>query len=85
VIGVGRKTFSQEEFREYVAIETKTFIKQDEVFSQFLSKIHYACVELTKYESYVNLQEKIDSFWTENTQIVFYLAISPEFFLDFIQ
>ena len=64
--------------------ETNPFIQKESDFLNFLEKVNYTKVELDKADDYINLKNDIQKLRKDNTQVVFYLAISPEHFTNFI-
>ena len=84
IIWVWRRVFDASEFRSYVQKETEEFIHQGDDFSVFLQKINYSEVELGEQTDYVKLQNDIQRLQKKDSQIIFYLAISPDYFYAFV-
>jgi len=84
IIGVGRKAFDRQGFIEYVDRETADFIEKREDFIDFLETIHYSQVELSNGDDYASLKSDIQKLQKEDSQVVFYLSISPEYFASFV-
>ncbi|MFA5917902.1 MAG: glucose-6-phosphate dehydrogenase [Candidatus Gracilibacteria bacterium] len=84
IIGVGRRDFLDNEFRNYIKQETSEFIKQKSNFVDFLKKINYSKVELNEQDDYKTLKNDIAKLQKSNSQVVFYLSIAPEFFTNFV-
>lgn len=84
IIAVGRRDFSNIEFQNYIDLETEEFIEKDEDFSLFLKNINYSKVELTKSEDYSKLRQDISKYEKNDTRVIFYLSISPEYFDAFV-
>jgi len=84
IIWVWRRAFDASEFRTYVQNETEEFIQQGDDFSVFLQKIQYSEVELEKQEDYLTLQTSIEKLQKKDSQVIFYLAISPSYFYAFV-
>ncbi|MEI6426168.1 MAG: glucose-6-phosphate dehydrogenase [Candidatus Absconditabacteria bacterium] len=84
IIGVGRRSFDLAEFRNYVQTETTEFIDQGSNFPDFLKKIRYSQVELDKPSDYFSLQKDIQNIQKPDSQVIFYLAISPAHFYNFV-
>ncbi|RXT13555.1 glucose-6-phosphate dehydrogenase [Ammoniphilus sp. CFH 90114] len=87
VIGVARKDWTNEMFREHVWQSLKQFGRykedQEETWEQFSKHLDYVSVDLQNSESYaklrVSLTEAEARFMIPGNR-VFYLAISPELF-----
>ncbi len=84
IIWVGRKSFDASSFRSYVQTETAEFIDQGANFPDFLKTITYSQVELDRADDYLKLQNDIQKLQQADSQIIFYLAISPDYFHAFI-
>ncbi len=84
IIAVGRRDFSNEEFIQYIDTETSDFIEKEADFKAFLNTITYSKVELTKSEDYSKLRGDINKYEKKETQVIFYLSISPEYFDAFV-
>lgn len=84
IVGVGRKNFDKRGFIEYVDRETADFIEKREDFIDFLETIHYSRVELDNGDDYASLRSDIQKLQKEDSQVVFYLSISPEYFSSFV-
>ena len=84
IIWVWRRDFLNDSFRDYIKSETKEFIKQENDFDDFLSKLNYSKVELSSENDYINLKNDIEKLQKKDSQVIFYLSISPEFFTNFV-
>lgn len=84
IIGVGRRDFDKRSFIEYIDRETGDFIEKKEDFIHFLETIHYSRVELDRSEDYSTLKNDIRKLQKADSQVVFYLSISPEYFPAFV-
>ncbi len=84
IIAVGRKDFTNDDFRKYLEIETKEFIKKDNTFLKFIKNINYSKVEINNWTDYSELKKDINKLQKNNSQIIFYLSISPEYFNSFV-
>ncbi len=89
VIGVARKEWSNETFRDHVFHSLKEFGRfradKQSLWEAFAEKLSYVSVDLQNAESYIKLKESLTE--TEQRNLlpgnrVFYLAISPELFGD---
>jgi len=84
IIWIWRKNFQENQFfQEYVNQETDLFIKKDKSFFEYLKTISYVQVEIDKKETYLNLENKIKKYKTDN--IIIYLSIWYELFPVFIE
>lgn len=84
IIAVGRRDFDKQGFMQYIDQETTEFIKKKPDFSSFLSTIQYSKVELNKSDDYANLKTDIEKLQRADSQVIFYLSISPEHFSGFV-
>ena len=84
IISVGRRDFDMVEFRNYIQKETSEFMTQTAEFDSFLQKITYSKVELKDQEDYKKLEQDIKRIAKPDSQVIFYLAISPDYFYDFV-
>lgn len=85
IIWIGRRDFNSEDFREFIDIETQKFIEKKDDFKNFLEKVLYSKLELHNPSDYLDLKKDIEKLQKKDSQIIFYLAISPEYFDNFIQ
>lgn len=84
IIGVGRREFTDEEFIGYAKEETGPFIEERSAFDDFFRTVRYSRVELNQKNDYLKLKNDIERLKRPDSQIIFYLSISPEFFSSFI-
>lgn len=80
IIWVWRKDFLNKDFLEYLKLETLEFLDQGEWFNDFLETIIYEKIEVSEIKWYKNLKIKIDFISNKNTQVIYYMSISPIFF-----
>lgn len=84
VVAVGRRDFGHRDFQEYIDRETDGFIEKREDFPRFLETVRYSRVEINNSSDYAQLRDSIRSLEREDSQVVFYLSISPEHFAGFV-
>lgn len=84
IIAVGRRDYNKKEFQKYIDNETNEFIEKETDFSNFLDTISYSKVELTNPNDYSNLKNDIKKIQKIDSQVIFYLSISPEYFDNFV-
>ncbi len=86
VVALGRKHFSDDEFRNYVweSLAQSSRLRasfHDEVRTNFLEKISYHAMDATLEDDYHFFQPSIDEFIKKNgkeaSRIVFFLAVPP--------
>ncbi|RKD27051.1 glucose-6-phosphate dehydrogenase [Ammoniphilus oxalaticus] len=87
IIGVARRDFSQETFREFVLQALKEFggyqAHDEQQWNSFCAHLNYAQVNLTEAEHYEKLREVVEQRESEKDipqNRAFYLAIAPELF-----
>ena len=86
IIGIDRKSFEQEAFRNRLHEGVNEFSRrgraEDESWKQFSKFFKYFALDFTVRESYLKLTEELKSQeknWNEETENVFYLATAPSF------
>ena len=84
ILWVGRRTFSKQDFIDYIQEETNDFIEDKTDFDDFLKTITYTKVEINEKNDYLQLQHDIEKLKKPDSQIIIYLSISPEHFPHFI-
>jgi glucose-6-phosphate 1-dehydrogenase len=83
VVGVGRRPWTNEEFRHNVSDSIQTSIKETKDLDDFTSHFHYHPFDVTNPSSYLELNDlltKLDSTYQTEGNRIFYLAMAPEFF-----
>jgi glucose-6-phosphate 1-dehydrogenase len=83
VVGVARRTLSNEEFQLRVKESVKEIGETDADIDEFVSKFYYHSHDVTDSSSYLalgKLSEDLDSHYGLNGNRIFYLAMAPEFF-----
>jgi glucose-6-phosphate 1-dehydrogenase len=83
VIGVARRTLSNDEFQQSVKDSIVTALGRDKNVEEFISHFYYRSHDVTDSSSYVSLKKFADQI-DENYKLagnrIFYLAMAPEFF-----
>ena len=81
IIGIGRKEFSDESFRESNKEILDSF-ENKEFVSEFNENLFYHQLSYTDKESYLHLRERVDQIKKEkkDLQVIYYLAIPPQLF-----
>ena len=81
ILGVGRRDSSDAELKDKVKEALETFVAKEylnsETVLRFLERLHYCTCDLSKEESYKDLNSRIKDW---KTPTAFYLAISPSLF-----
>ncbi|WP_110927514.1 glucose-6-phosphate dehydrogenase [Bacillus massiliglaciei] len=83
VIGVARRSLTNEQFQENVKESVLTFGNGEEDVEEFISHFHYHSHDVSSSESYSQLKvlaESIDNQYSLEGNRIFYLAMAPEFF-----
>lgn len=86
IIGLGRKDFTSESFREYVKENILEFSRQtfkEENLNRFLQLIHYSVLNVDNKEDYQKLLKTVEKLETEKNieqNRMFYLSVAPDFF-----
>ena len=88
IVGTSRSGFSDEEFRIRLLEGIKKFSPesfQQESWNVFSQMIHYVSGDLTDPKHYNDLAGKMDSLEKGPANRLYYLAISPEFYLPAVE
>jgi glucose-6-phosphate 1-dehydrogenase len=83
VVGVARRSLSNEEFRSYVKQSVEDSTKQELKSDTFISHFYYHSLDVTNTASYQELKsllERLDETYNVPGNRIFYLAMAPEFF-----
>lgn len=86
IIGLGRKDFTPESFREYVKENIMEFSRQtskEENLDRFLQLIHYSVLNVDNKEDYQKLLTTVEKLEVEKNveqNRMFYLSVAPDFF-----
>ncbi|MGD6815625.1 glucose-6-phosphate dehydrogenase [Metabacillus sp. 84] len=83
VVGVGRRPWSNEEFRQNVNASIESNVPEHEGMEEFLTHFHYHPFDVTNPGSYTELKgllEKLDHTYDIPGNRMFYMAMAPEFF-----
>lgn len=88
IVGTSRSGFSDDEFRASLLAGINKFSPDsfnDQSWSEFSQKIHYQSGDLTDPKHYSDLAKKLDSLEKRPANRIYYLAISPEFYLPAVE
>ncbi|TDL34661.1 glucose-6-phosphate dehydrogenase [Jeotgalibacillus sp. S-D1] len=83
VLGVGRREWSQEQFREHVRSALQNSAHSNDQIELFIEHCVYQSHDVTDSRSYIQLKElanELDENFTLEGNRIFYLAMAPEFF-----
>ncbi|WP_242919838.1 glucose-6-phosphate dehydrogenase [Pontibacter liquoris] len=87
IIGTGRTKLSDEEFREKLLEGINKFSRRGKAdkkdWAQFCHHVFYQISDVQKEETYTELRgriEKLAKDWKQEPQVIYYLAVSPNFF-----
>jgi glucose-6-phosphate 1-dehydrogenase len=83
VVGVGRRPWSNDEFRNNVSDSIQTAMKESKELDDFTSHFYYHPFDVTNPTSYLelnNLLNNLDGTYETEGNRVFFLAMAPEFF-----
>jgi glucose-6-phosphate 1-dehydrogenase len=83
VVGVARRSLSDDEFRNYVKQSIEDSTKQELNNESFISHFYYHSLDVTDTASYQELKsllERLDETYNVPGNRIFYLAMAPEFF-----
>lgn len=83
VIGVARRSLSNEEFQQNVKDSVLTALEKDDNIDEFISHFTYHSHDVTDSGSYTALKKlanQIDEHYNLEGNRIFYLAMAPEFF-----
>ncbi len=83
VIGVARRDWSDEKFKEHVKSSVLNAIGTSENIDEFVSHFYYQSHDVSDSDSYQalkNLATELDERYQTNGNRIFYLAMAPEFF-----
>jgi glucose-6-phosphate 1-dehydrogenase len=87
IIGTGRTKFSEEEYRSTILEDINNFSRSGKAdpaqWEKFCNHIHYQISDLKQKATYEEFGEKIKKYqeeWKTTPTVIFYLAVSPNFF-----
>ncbi|KEZ50912.1 glucose-6-phosphate dehydrogenase [Metabacillus indicus] len=83
VVGVGRRPWTNEEFRSNVSDSIQSSIKQSSELDEFASHFYYHPFDVTNPSSYLELKgmlSELDGKYSIPGNRMFYMAMAPEFF-----
>ncbi len=84
IVWVWRRNFDRQNFIDYVRDESNDFIEDKSEFNNFLDTVSYSKLEIDNKDDYIQLKNDIEKLRKPDSQIIFYLSISPEYFSAFI-
>lgn len=87
IIGTGRTEFTDKKYQEVILDNINEFSRngkvKKEIWSTFETNIQYCPTDITTPKTFENLKktiEKIQNEFGKETQIIYYLAVAPNFF-----
>jgi glucose-6-phosphate 1-dehydrogenase len=83
VVGVGRRPWTNDEFRSNVSDSIQTAMKESKNLDNFTSHFHYHPFDVTNPSSYLELNtllNELDGTYQTEGNRIFFLAMAPEFF-----
>lgn len=87
IIGTGRTEFTDEKYREVLLESVNEFSRngkvKKETWSTFAENVHYCSTDINSPKTFENLKTDIEKYQKEfgrETQIIYYLAVAPNFF-----
>ncbi len=87
IIGTGRTEFTEKKYQEELLHSVNEFSRNGKVKKQewnyFEKNIHYCSVDISVQKTFENLKKEIAKYQKEfgaETQVIYYLAVSPNFF-----
>ncbi|KKB26223.1 glucose-6-phosphate dehydrogenase [Staphylococcus carnosus] len=83
IIGIGRRDYSNDEFRKQVKASIQAYVKDTKHLDQFMEHVFYFKHDVSDEQSYDELLQfsnKLDSEFGLEGNRLFYLAMAPNFF-----
>lgn len=83
IIGIGRRDYNNEQFRDQVKASIQTYVKDTDRIDEFMTHVFYHKTDVSDKESYQSLlqfSERLDSEFALGGNRLFYLAMAPQFF-----
>lgn len=87
IIGTGRTVFTDQKYQEELLSSVNEFSRNGKVkkeeWSEFEKNIHYCSVDISVQKTFETLKTEIEKYQKEfgaETQLIFYLAVAPNFF-----
>ncbi|MFS0880907.1 glucose-6-phosphate dehydrogenase [Metabacillus niabensis] len=83
VVGVGRRPWTNDEFRNNVSDSIQSSLKESKDLNDFTSHFYYHPFDVTNPSSYLELNDllgQLDGTYQTEGNRIFYLAMAPEFF-----
>ena len=85
IVGLGRTSFTNTAFRNYVREVIKEFARRKDqlkkYWPQFVKHIEYTKLDLLQDKSYRSIAARIkkqDKLWSDSSNIVYYLSVAPQ-------
>ncbi|RZJ79835.1 MAG: glucose-6-phosphate dehydrogenase, partial [Flavobacterium sp.] len=87
IIGTGRTSFTDKKYQQEILNSVNQFSRNGKVkkeqWAEFEPNVHYCSVDISEEKTFENLKKEIEKYqkeFEEKTQVVFYLAVAPNFF-----
>ncbi|WP_199141210.1 glucose-6-phosphate dehydrogenase [Pedobacter sp. ASV12] len=87
IIGTGRTEFTDEKYQQELLDSINEFSRNGKVkadqWEKFVVNIHYCPIDITSQKTFEDLKENIEKYkgeFGEDTQVIYYLAVAPNFF-----
>ncbi|GGB05195.1 glucose-6-phosphate dehydrogenase [Macrococcus hajekii] len=83
IIGIGRREWNNEKFREEIKTSITKHVKDTHRLDDFMTHVYYQPHDVNNLESYqqlLTLSERLDQEYQLEGNRLFYLAMAPEFF-----
>jgi glucose-6-phosphate 1-dehydrogenase len=87
IIGTGRTEFTDKKYQEVLLESVNEFSRNGKVkkesWGTFAENVHYCATDINNPKTFEHLKENIEKYQSEfgpETQVVYYLAVAPNFF-----
>jgi glucose-6-phosphate 1-dehydrogenase len=87
IIGTGRTPYTDNKYQEVLLESVNEFSRNGKVkndtWNPFSENVHYCATDINNPKTFENLKETIEKYQEEfgaETQVIFYLAVAPNFF-----
>jgi len=83
ILGVGRSSFTDDEFREKVVFKNQHLDPKNDSLSEFSELMHYESINTSEKDDYARLADRISSIWQSTnakSNIIFYLSVPPSLY-----
>ncbi|MBP1997647.1 glucose-6-phosphate dehydrogenase [Peptostreptococcus canis] len=84
IVGIGRRDYSQEDYKNIVRDWMKDFSRlkyTESDFNEFKELIHYYEMDMSKEEDYNGLIDFLNNQGIIKSELIYYYAVSPQLFL----